>query len=90
MDKERKLTEEEIKKYNLRNKRKISGGTKRDYKGLEFTFLEPDEKATKKAKEIEEDAVGLIGYKERVERSAGGLARGTRGQATGKKFSGIY
>ena len=74
MSKERELTEKEIKKYNLRNKRKISGGTKSDYKGLEFTFLEPDEKATKKAKEIEKDAVGLIGYKEPVKRNTGGSA----------------
>jgi len=82
MGKERKLTEEEIKKYNRKNKNKITGGTTSTEDGVEFMFVEPDEKATKKAKKLEKQAVDLL--------SGGGLVRGTQGQTSGKNFSGIY
>ena len=50
MGKERDLTEQEIKEHNRKNKNKIKGGTTSKKDGIEFTFLEPDEKATKKGK----------------------------------------
>ena len=72
MAKERKLTEEEIKKYNRKNRGKITGGTTSKKDGITFTFVDPDEKATKKAKKLEEQAAGLIGYKEPVKKKDGG------------------
>jgi len=82
MGKERELTKEEIKKYNRKNRGKITGGTISEKDDITFMFVEPDEKATKKAKKIEKQAVDLL--------SGGGLVRGTQGQTSGKNFSGIY
>jgi len=78
MAKERKLTEEEIKKYNRKNRGKITGGTTSKKDGITFMFLDPDEKATKKAKKLEEQAAGLIGYKEPVKKKDGGEVNGKK------------
>jgi len=78
MAEERKLTKEEIKKYNQKNRSKITGGTTSKEKGITFTFVDPDEKATKKAKKLEEQAAGLIGYKEPVKKKDGGEVNGKK------------
>jgi len=78
MAKERKITEEEIKKYNRKNRGKITGGTTSKKDGITFTFVDPDEKATKKAKKLEEQAAGLIGYKEPVKKKDGGEVNGKK------------
>ena len=84
MAKERKLTEEEIKKYNRKNRGKITGGTTSKKDGITFTFVDPDEKATKKAKKLEEQAAGLIGYKEPVKKKDGGEVNGKKKKPKGR------
>ena len=84
MAKERKLTEEEIKKYNRKNRGKITGGTTSKKDGITFTFVDPDEKATKKAKKLEEQEAGLIGYKEPVKKKDGGEVNGKKKKPKGR------